>query len=382
MANTFITPDVLAPEATRILKNESILFNLFRNPQDEARFTGNEKVGDTIKIVSPGPADVREFTGTASARDVTETSRDLTVEKHYYDAVNVTSADMALELQDFSAKIVQPIMVGLAEQLAAYAATKLVGVPYWSGTAGDPPDTKTEITQLDRLLNTNKVPGPGRISVVDEWAKADILAIDGFSDADRRGDDGTTLREASMGRIYGFDWMMDQSIADHTAGTMQPLSPLVDVGGGVLVDAVTMDIDEIAGGTETILTGDLFTVAGVSGYQGVFTNDTTAVGGQITAATFYPPAPVGGFPDDAALTIIGDHTKNVAYGPGAFTAVTFPPPAARGAGESAAFFDDALGFGVRVTFWGDFASLSDNITFDLLAGCEVRHRELAAILLG
>lgn len=382
MANTLITPDVLAPEATLVLKNEAILFNAFRNPSDEARFTGDEKVGDTIKIVSPSPGDVRVFTGTATSRDLTESTTDLVVERHFYDKVTITSQQWSLDLKDFSAQVVQPIMKDFAEELANYAAEKLDGIGHFTGTAGAPPSTKAEITELDRLMNTNKAPGGRRMSIVDEFAKASIVAIDGFSDANRRGDAGTTLRTANIGEVYGFDWFMDQSIPDHVTGTMAAESPLVDEAADVLEGATSMDIDDVGAGSQTILIGDLFTVANVPNYTGVFTNNTTAVAGQITGATFTPPAPVGGFLDDAAITIEANHTKNVAFSPGAFTAVTFPPPASRGAAESSAFFDASLGFGVRVTFDWDSSGIADTILFDLLAGCAVRQQDLAAILLG
>ncbi len=380
MAETMITPDVLAPVATMVLKNQAVLHQLLRNPSDEARFTGSEKVGNTIKILTPAPSDVREFSGTATARSAAETSTDLVIEKHFFDQIEVSAEQRTLELKDFTRLYVDPVMKGFAEALSSYAAEKFVGIPFFSGAAGDPPDSVGDVTNITKILSINKAPR-NRLAVVDPTAEADLMAIEAFHSAEKRGDGGTALREASLGRILNFDWFMDQSIPPHTAGTMAAESPLVDVSGGVLEDAVVMDIDDVGAGSQTILIGDLFTVAGVTGYQGVFTNNTTASSGQITAATFTPPAPVGGFPDSNAITIIGDHTKNLAYSPGAFTFVTFPPTASEGA-RSSSFFDASLGLGVRVTF--DFSSLSlaDTITFETFAGCAVRQKELAVIVLG
>lgn len=381
MAETMITPTVLAPVATMVLKNEAVLHQLLRNPSDEARFTGDEKVGDTIKILTPAPADVREFSGTATARSAAETTTDLVIEKHFFDQIEVSAQQRTLELKDFSRLYVEPVMKGMAEALSSYAAEKFVGIPFFTGTEGDPPDAVNDVTNITKVLSINKAPRTGRIAIVDPTGEADLMAIEAFHAADKRGDGGAALRASSLGSILGFDWFMDQSIPTHTAGTMAAESPLVDVGGGVAEGATVMDIDDAGAGSQTILIGDLFSVAGVPGYQGVFTNNTTASSGQITAATFTPAAPAGGFPDSNAITITSDHTKNIAYSPGAFTFVTFPPTASEGA-KSSSFFDASLGLGVRVTFDFSSASLADTITFETFAGCAVRQKELAVIVLG
>lgn len=381
MAEVIITPDVLSREFTMVLKDQAILHKLFKNPADLALFTGDEKIGETIKIVSPAPADVREFSGAATPRTAAQTTTDLVIEKKFFDQIEVSSTQMTLEIDRFSELYIQPIAKQMAEKMSAYAAEKIAGVPYHVGTAGAPPTTVDDITAIDRVMNTNKAPASPRIAVLDEFAKASIFAIEAFHTANKRGDGGAAMRAAELGDLFGFDWFMDQSILDHTAGTMQAETPLVDVGGGVLEDATVMDIDDAGAGSQTILTGDLFTVTGVPNYQGVFTNNTTASSGQITAATFFPAAPVGGFPDSNAVNIVASHTKNVAFVPGAFSFVTFPPTKSMGA-PSDSFFDQELGLGIRITFDFSSGTLGDTISFDAFCGCVLKQAELAAVILG
>ena len=389
MANTLITPQIVAREATLVLQDQAVTYGLMRNTSHMAEFTGAEKVGDTIKIRTPAPADVRLFTGTATPRDLTEGSVDLLIERHFFDQIVVTQKDWTLELDDFTARVVTPIMKAFAEELSSYAASKIALVPNFVGTAGEPPSSIAELAALGARMDTQKAPVMDRIGLVDQFAKESLMSIDTFHEADKRGDGGSALRSRSMGEIFGFDWIMDQLIGGdnkHTAGTYAAASPVVDVSGGVLEGATIMDIDGAAG-TETILAGDLFTVAAVVDEDGnprqfVFTNDQTAIGGQITGSTFFPAAPAGGFPDDNAITITASHTKNVGFVPGAFTAVAFPPDAPRGAGASNTFFDLESQFGMSVVFDYTSSGLADIISFQLLAGAQLQQADLATVLLG
>lgn len=75
------------------------------------------------------------------------------------------------------------------------------------------------------------------------------------------------------------------------------------INGAVAEGATTLALDGAAGGG-TILKGDRFTVASVAG-EYFFTSAYTADGGGVIAsAAFQPPAPAGGFGDDAAITLV------------------------------------------------------------------------------
>ena len=114
------------------------------------------------------------------------------------------------------------------------------------------------------------------------------MSIDAVTHAEKRGDDGTTLREASIGRVMGIDWFMGQNVYQHTAGTFSGGTPAVN--SVVAAGETIMDIDGGAA-AETIKAGDVFTVAGHDGWYGVFTADKTASTGVISGATFTPRGP-------------------------------------------------------------------------------------------
>jgi hypothetical protein len=180
-----------------------------------------------------------------------------------------------------------------------------------------------------------------------------------------------------MGRVMGLDWYMAQNISRHTAGTFSGGTPLVNTA--VLAGATTMNID---GGSaaETIKAGDIFTVAGVTGYMGVFTADKTATTGAITGAAFYPAAPTGGFANDAAITIVGSHTANLAFHQNAFSLAVVPLELPRG--NQNAEYISFNGMGVRVVYGYDMSGKKDTISFDLLCGAKCIDPRLACRILG
>lgn len=83
-------------------------------------------------------------------------------------------------------------------------------------------------------------------------------------------------------------------------GTFWTGSPLVK--GAVLVDVTALILDG-GSGTETILSGDPFRVAGAP-KRFTFSDSGVAVAGESPTLTFSPAAPTGGFDDDAAVTAL------------------------------------------------------------------------------
>lgn len=373
MANTFLTPDVIGREALMILENNLVAANLVHRDH-QSEFQGS-KVGDTITVRGPATFTAAEFTSSVSVQNATEASVSLQLEKHFDVTVAVTSRDWTLELEDFSRQIVAPAVSAIAEAVDAYLFSKYTEVYQFSGTAGDPPDTLAELAAIDKVLNDAKVPQSGRFALVNPACKADMMAIEAVHRSDARGDDGTALREASLGRIMGIDWYMAQGVKTHTSGTLGG-TPLVN--GAVSAGATTMNIDGAAT-SGTLAVGDLFTVAGVTG-QFRITAAATASSGAITGAAFYPAAPTGGFADNAAITHISSHAANLVGHRNALTLAVVPLEKPMGAAKSE--YVSYNGLGIRVVYDYSATSKTDTISFDVLCGAKVQDPRLIARLLG
>ena len=385
MANTFLTPDIIAREALLILRSQTVMSNLVY--RDHAQEFTAAKVGDTITIRKPATFEAKSYAGSIVVQNATETGIPLVLEEHFDVSFAITSKDRTLSLENFSRQLIRPAVIAIAEKLDQYMLSKYKGIPNFTGTAGSPPASLANLAAIDRVMNDLRIPADGRNAVVNPAAKQTMLGIGDIVRADAVGDAGTRLRTASFSAgVMGLNWYMAQNVsiaANHTAGTLAAGSPLVNVA--VAAGATTMNIDGGVG-TETIAVGDIFTVAGVNNpltgaaMQFTFTAAKTATAGAITGATFYPAAPTGGFANNAAITIVASHIANLAFNPNAFALATVPLDLPVGAAEKAIF--NFEGLGIRVVMDYDMNTKTDTVSLDMLAGAVAQQPEFAVRVLG
>ena len=364
MANTLLTPSVIGREALMILENNLVATALFNRGQTNT--WSGAKVGDTISIRKPASFTANEFTSTTSTQNATETSVSMQLEKHFDVTFAVTSKDWTLNLEDFSTQLVEPAVVALAQGIDNYIMGKYTEINTTHGTAGDPPDALADLASVDKTLNTQQVPSTGRIAIVDPTAKADMLGISAVVQAEQRGDGGTALREASLGRVMGIDYYMSQNVQTHDGNS--PSSWLVN-SASVAVGDTTVAVD---GGSGAPIVGDVFTVAGDTQQYVV-----TAYGS--STVTFSPSAKVA-WADNAALTFIGDHVANIAGHPNGLTVAIVPLELPSGAARAEYIADRNLG--LRVVYDYSTSTKTDTISIDVLCGAKVQQPELLTRVLG
>jgi hypothetical protein len=76
----------------------------------------------------------------------------------------------------------------------------------------DPTKAAGLIIEARRVLNAAKVPMAGRNAVWHEDAEANLLATEQFTRGNWAPENATALREAELGRKYGFTHYMDQQV--------------------------------------------------------------------------------------------------------------------------------------------------------------------------
>jgi hypothetical protein len=369
MANSFLTPSIIGKEALMILENELVAANLFhRGHADE--FKG-AKVGDTISIRGPASFTAQEFTSTVTTQDATESSRSLQLEKHFDTTFAVTSKQWSLNLEDFKTQLLTPAIVSIAQAIDSYILGKGIQVPNFVGTATDPPDSLADLTAVVKKLDDLKVPQRGRIGIVDSQAKHDMLNISNVIQADQRGQAGVTaMQEASMGRIMGLDYYMDQNVASHTAATLADY--LVNDASAAIGDT-TVTID---GGSGTIKAGDLFTIAGDSTQYVVLTTNGS------TSMTIQETGLVVAAANNAAITFQSNstHVVNLAgHGDGITYAIV---PLELPAGAARAEYVADRGLGLRIVFDYSASTKTDTISLDVLCGAKVQQGDLLTRVFG
>jgi hypothetical protein len=373
-ANVLITADTLAREGVMALERTIVSPRLvYRDATQD--FTGGAK-GDTVVLRKPSTFVADEFDGDTTLQYGAESSVNLTLDYHFDVSFPLTARDLTLSLDDFTGQFVAPAMRAISKSVGDYVASQYIGIPYFAGTAGTPPAELADLTGPGEVLDSNFAPPDDRFGLVSSRTKASMLSIPEVVSAEKRGDNGTALRTASVGNVMNIEYFMDHTVKTHTCGTWQAGTCVVD--GDVDADATTMDIDGGVG-TETLLKGDIFTVAGVTG-QYVVTANATATAGAATGVAFYPAAPTGGFPDDSAITIIASHTANIIAHPHAIALALVPPNVPRSNVDAA--YMNYNGVSMRVVIGWDPAKQQDVVSFGVLAGAALIQPELACRLLG
>lgn len=373
----------ILPKALKVLREACVMPALV--------FTDYQPIAEmrNKQITIPGPQVLGEAEDMAAAiagagtvaTALTDPTVTITLSNWKYKQFEATDKDM------LEAPMKDGVLPSAAEEAVRILANDLdkallalyKDIPYFYGTPGVTPSNVDDIINVRKVLQNNKVPLTDRRLVVDTEAEAKFLIS--LKDA---GQTGTTaaLREASMGRLSAFDIYADQLVSSHAVGTFAAGAPLVN--GAVAAEATTMAVNG-GSGTETILEGDIFTVAGAPG-QYVCTAKATAAAGAIAALSFYPEAPAGGFADKAAVTILGNHTPNLAFHRDAFALVMRPIAddtiIASESSTIAVQTDPVSGIPLRLETWRESKYARRQWRFDILYGVKTLRPELAARLIG
>lgn len=214
MANTFLTPDVIADAAIATLYENAVMAGLVNRDYDE-EFVQN--VGDTITIRKPATFVANDFVRATGIviQDATEQSTTLTLDKFKDVSFSATSEQLSLEIDDFAEQLLNPAMEAIWQQIDVDIlslrgdVTAEVGQAGTNGTYAN--DVARVVIDAGRVLNEAKVPMSQRRVVTGPQTMAGWLGDTLISTADESGST-LGLREASIGRLFGMDTYMDQHI--------------------------------------------------------------------------------------------------------------------------------------------------------------------------
>lgn len=367
MANTILTPSVIAREALMALENNLVMGGLVHRDYS-SEFA---KVGDTITIRKPATFQAQEFTSSISVQDATETGVTVSLNKHLDVSFAVTAKELTLSVEDFSAQFVQPAMRAIAQKIDAYLTGLYVDVPYYSAVSGTP--AISDIAALDAILNLNKAPQSDRALVLCPLTKAKYIVLDAVLHAEKSGSTDA-LRNASMGQVLGFAGYMDQNIASHTKGTLTASTGTLTIASASAgATSVTISATACSG---TLKKGDIITIADTPGSY-VVTGDATAASNAITV-NIYPA--LAAAVSSKAVTIVSSHAANLAFHRNAFALVTRPLELPMGAARAEVI--NYRGLSVRAVYGYDMSTKKDIVSLDILCGVKTLTPELAVRFVG
>lgn len=362
MSNTFVTPTMVARDASIVLSNLLVTGNLMTRDK-EAQFKGN-KVGDTMKVtVPPVLGDPNEFAGSTSATSIVESEIDLTLEKHFYHRVDLTTKQKTLELHDFTRLVTIPVMRSFAQGIDKYFTNQMqVFRHQLAGSVANRPSTAAHMAAANKKLNDAMIPKSGRVMLVDTTVEESLIQLAQFTSQDYGTDGPAALRAATLGDRYGFRFVVDPLLGAFARG---------DIAGTVLTDgahsagATEYKIKDLTEATGTIKAGTVFTVAGTT-TRYVVRKDATIASNKATLNIY--PALTANEADNDALTFEAAGYMNVAFHPNAITGAIVAPEPLWGGNSIVQAYN---GVGVRVSQDSSLTTLADSIVFDCYIGARV-----------
>lgn len=213
MANQFLTAEIIAREALMVLRNNAVMSRLVHRDYSDEFSAG---VGDTISIRKPSTFEAKEFKGSISVQNITDESVSVTMDKLLDVSFAVTSKEMTLDIKDFSEQLLVPAMQAFSNKIDEYILN-LAGTDVTNKVTSTG-DAKNDVIEARKFLTEAAAPLTERRFVYGSDIEADLLKTDLFVSAEKVGDEGTALREASLGRKFGLDFYVDQNADSSSVG--------------------------------------------------------------------------------------------------------------------------------------------------------------------
>ena len=261
MANTLLTIDMITRKALEILENNLVITRNVNRQYDDSFAVEGAKIGSTLRIRLPDRALVTD--GAAlQVQDDNEQFTTLTVASQKHIGVNFTSAEMALQLDDFAERVLKPRISQLASSIDADVASSYKNVFQSVGTPGVTPGTSLVLLQAQQKLNEAAAGMAPRYATVNPAANAGL--VEGMKGLFNPVDSiSRQFKNGMMGEgILGYDEInMSQSIKQHTNGSASRSdTPIVKTT--LTNGANKLTLDNVTDGL-TLVPGDVFTIAGV-----------------------------------------------------------------------------------------------------------------------
>ncbi len=398
MANSFLSPTIITREALRYL-HANLNFIGSINRQYDSKFANegaspSGKIGPTLTIRMPNQCTVRSGS-VAAIQDITETSQTLTISTVKGVDFTFPVSDMALTIDEFGPRYLQPFMARLASEIEKDALTMVKDV-YNMVDNDTNPISFLNYGQGRQKLNEFLAPDDGsRVALVPpvhstkyvDATKGIFNPVSNLANQYRKG--LIAKNTQGFGEFFENTLLVPQATgtAAKTTGYLANSVP-VQSGASIAVDT----------GTTTFLKGDVITFAAVNavhpetkadlGYLKQFV--ITADSGASAVALAISPAIVttgagqnvtAGVADEAAVVKVGadisqTYTQSVVYHPDAFTFVTadLVDPSKYGAWGARQVMD---GISMRIARQWDFLNDKVPTRIDVMYGFKTIRPELA-----
>lgn len=251
-------PTIWAQESLMVLEQSVVAANLVHKD-----FNSEIKdLGDTVSTRRPakftaarkGPND------NVAVQDATATNVSVVLNQQLHTSFLIRDTEQSKSMADLVATYLVPAVKSLARQMDLIVLGQIprfnVNAQGKLGTALTKEQIITTRTKMDNLLVPDD--GVGRNFILTPIMEGQLLGISEFTNAEKIGDQGTSMREASLGRRMGFDFYKSQ-LAGSVTSAQAVVTGAVNNGAGYAVGVTAVTVD---GFSAAITNGSICTIDG------------------------------------------------------------------------------------------------------------------------
>ncbi len=197
-----------------------------------------------------------------SVQDAVSPNIPVPLDQHLHVTFVIKDGEMSKALPNLVDRYLEPAARELAEkvdQVLIGQTARLTASE--EGLLGEMDKTNAADIVLDTntALDINRCPKTDRNLVLGPRAQKAALGADLFVSSEKRGDEGTALRSASLGTVYGLDTFMDQNASYVAIANAQLTAGVTDgaeAAGAVLIETTVADSADITAGCYVVFAGE------------------------------------------------------------------------------------------------------------------------------
>ena len=400
MSNSLLNISMITKESLRILKNETAFAKGVNRQYDSQFAKEGAKIGDTVNIRKPVRYTVTD--GAAlNLQNQVDQSVPLVLDKQKHVAFQFSSKELALNIEEFSARYIKPAVCALANKVDFDGLTQYQDVYQSVGTPGTTPNAFSFLTDAATKLSNAAAPVDSNRHICFNPAASGSMAdaLKGLFQSQERIKE--QYEKGLMGLAAGFNIKMDQNVQQHLNGEHSG-TPLIN---GASQSGSSLVTDGWASGVVNLNKGDVFTIADVYAVNPqsrvstgqlqdfVVTADVSDTTGDMTIAISPSIVASGQYQtvdslpaDGAAIVVKGatgvQYPQNLAYHKDAFVLGMADLPLPGGVDMAGRASDEDSGISIRIVKAYDINNDTFPARMDILYGYKAVYPELACRIYG
>lgn len=296
---TLLNSTVIVNELLMRFKNNLKAANLARHAYQEEFAKGGRygKKGETIYVYDPHRFIVTE-SATLTETTISERRKTIVCDTQAHAGFSFTSRELTMSIDKFAEKYLDGCAAALANSVDVALLSKMYkATPNYVGAPGVTPDELLTYLEANEALDRNACPPGQRYAVISP--KMNTAIVDSLKGLLVPSSElGSQFLTGRMGKAVGLEWLMDQNVRTHTAGTQG--TGAIQVNTTVSATQSTLVVKGLTATTGTVTEGSKFTIEGVYAVNPVsgdaltdlrqftVTETTTANGSGVATLSIYP----------------------------------------------------------------------------------------------